>query len=69
MDPETAYAEGAGRFLPYGVPHTYGAATIEGMRRRLVLPPSGGFDGGGRVTGGGDLCLPPPEHSGAMYCD
>ena len=26
-------------------------------------------DGGGGSVGGGDLCIPPPEHSRKVYCD
>ena len=34
-----------------------------------IYPPTGGCDGGGGFTGGGDLRLPPPEHSCTVYCD
>ena len=37
--------------------------------RRMGIPPSGGRDCGGGTAGGGDLCLPPPEHSRKVYCD
>ena len=39
------------------------------MVLRLVLTPYGGRDGGGGVTGGGDLSLLDPEYCGEIYCD
>ena len=30
---------------------------------------AGRSDGGGGITGGGDLFLPPPEHSHTVHCD
>ena len=44
-------------------------ATAEGAGQRLDLTPTGGCDVGGGVARGGDLRLPPPEHSGAIYCE
>ena len=35
----------------------------------MGLSPSGGRDGGGRTAGGGDLSIPPPEHSRTFFCD
>ena len=35
----------------------------------MGLPPYGGCNVGGGVTGGGDLRLSPSEHRGAIYCD
>ena len=35
----------------------------------MVLPPYGVCDDVGRVAGGGDLRLPPPEHSHTVYCN
>ena len=34
-----------------------------------VYPPGGGCDGGGGITGDGDLRLPPPEQSRTVYYD
>ena len=34
-----------------------------------LYPPSGGRDGRGGTEGGGDIRLPPPEHSHTFYCD
>ena len=28
----------------------------------MGVSPSGGINGGGRITGGGDIRIPPPEH-------
>ena len=65
---EAMHKEGVGRIPPHGGPQDDGAAAVEGAERRLGLPPTGGCDGRGRFAGGGDLCLPPPEHSSAIYC-
>ena len=35
----------------------------------MGVSPSGGYDGGEGITGGGDLRLTPPEHSCTVYCD
>ena len=35
----------------------------------MDIPPTGGRDGRGVIAGGGDLLLPPPEHSGTVYCN
>ena len=32
MSPDTAYAEGAGQFPPYGGPQADGTTTVEGAR-------------------------------------
>ena len=42
-------------------------ATAEGMVHILGVPPTVRCDGRGKVAGGGDLCLPPPGHCGAIY--
>ena len=35
----------------------------------MGIYPAGVRNGGGRLSGGGDLHLPPLEHSGTVYCD
>ena len=35
----------------------------------MSLPPAGGRYGGGGIAGGGDLRLPPSEHSRTVYCE
>ena len=35
----------------------------------MGVSPVGGSDGGGVITGGRDVLLPPPEHSRAFHCD
>ena len=47
----------------------HGAATKEGVRWRMGLPPTGGCNGGGGFAGGGDLLILLPEHSSAIYCN
>ena len=39
------------------------------MGRGMGLSPDGGHNGKGEISGGGDLCIPPPEHSCTVYCD
>ena len=42
------------------------------MKRKgwsMVLYTAGGSDGGGIISGGGDLRLFPLEHSWTVYCD
>ena len=68
MVPDSNYEEGVGRIPPQGVPQDDRAATTEGAERRLGLPPDGGCNGGGRLPGGGDLRLLPPEQSSTIYC-
>ena len=58
---DTAHEEGVGRIPPQGGPQADGSETMEGTVRRLGLPPSGGCDGVGGVTGGGYLRLLPPD--------
>ena len=62
------YWEGIGRISPQGGPQADGEETSEREGRHVGIPPAGGrYDGGGTV-GGGDLRLPPPEHSITVYC-
>ena len=69
MGPDTAHEEGFGRIPPQGGLQADVAATKERLVRRMVLPSVVGWDGVGRFVGGGDLCLPLPEHSSAIYCN
>ena len=69
MGPDAAYEEGVGQIPPQGGPEADGTADVEGAGQRLGLPPYGGFDGGDKVAGVGDLRLPSPEHSSAIYCN
>ena len=69
MSTDAAYEEGIGRIPPQGCLQTDGMAVMEGAVRRLGLPPYGGCEGGGGVAGVGDLRLPSPEHSRAIYCN
>ena len=69
MSPDAAYEEGVGQITPQDVPQADRMATTEGLVRRLVLPNSGGCDGGSGVAGYGDLRLRLPEHISAICCD
>ena len=57
MIPDAAIEEGVGRIPPQGGLQADGTEAMEGAVRRLSLPPYGGFDGGARVAGVGDLRL------------
>ena len=35
----------------------------------MGLYPARRSDGGGRIAGGLEICLPPPEHSSTVYCN
>ena len=43
-------------------------ATLDREGRRVYIPPSGRHNDRVGPTGGGDLCLLPPEHSRIVYC-
>ena len=60
MGPEAAHEEGVGKIPPQGGLQADGVATVEGVGRRLGLPPSGRYNNRGGLTIGGELCLPPP---------
>ena len=63
MDGKSPHNEDVGRIPPQGGPQTDGEEILEREGRRVGIPLSGRSDGGGRTEGGGDLRLPPPEHS------
>ena len=69
IGPDAVHEEGVGQIPPQGGPQADGAANEEEVGRGIGLPPTGGCNGGGRFTGGGDLRLPPTEHSHTIYCD
>ena len=48
---------------------TGGGATLERKGRRMVISPAVVSDDGGGIEEGGDLYIPPPEHSQTFYCD
>ena len=65
---DTPHWEGFGRITPQGGLQAHGEATPEMMGRSMGIYPAGRRDGRGRITGGGDLRLPPSEHSHIFYC-
>ena len=69
MVPDAAYEKGVGRIPPQGGLKDNGTAAMEESERRLDLPPYRGCDVGGGVAGVGDLRIPSPEHSSAIYCN
>ena len=64
---DTVYWEGFGNITPQGGPKADEKATFERTGWSKGLPPSGEGNGGDRTAGGGDLCIPPPEHSRKVY--
>ena len=52
---------------PQSGPHADRKATSEKTGRSMGLSPAGGCDGGGVISGCGDLHLPPPEHIRTVY--
>ena len=67
MGDDTPHWEGLGRIPLKGGPQTDREETLARKGWRMGLPPSGGCDFGGGIAGGGDLHLPPPEHSHTVY--
>ena len=69
MGPEAVNGEGVGQIPPQGGRQADREATAERMGRRVGLTTTEGCNGIGRLTGGGDLRLLPPEKSHTVYCD
>ena len=67
MVTDAAHEEGVWWIPPHGGRQADGAETAEGMGWRLGLPPSRGCNGVDRLSGGGELHIPPPEHSRTLY--
>ena len=57
---DTAHWEGFGNIPPQGGPQDDVEATLESTGRSMGISPTIGRDGGGGISGGGDLHLPPP---------
>ena len=60
MGTDAAHEEVFGQIPQQGGPQADREATTESPGRRVGLPPAGGFNGGGRIAGGGELRLSPP---------
>ena len=69
MGDDTAHWEDSGRIPPQVGPKADGTTTFERDGRWVVVSPSGVSDGGGGVTGGVDLRLPPPEQIRKFHCN
>ena len=68
MGDDTAHWEVFDRIQLQGGPQADGKTTSERTGWWMGVSPAGGCDGGGGVTGGGDLRLPPLEHSHTVHC-
>ena len=64
---ETLHWEGFGRITPLGGPQADGETTFDRTGRWMGVSKSGGSYDGDGITGGGELHLPPPEHSCAVH--
>ena len=53
---------------PQGGLQADGETTLERTGHYIGVSLAGGRDGRGGITEGGDLCLPPIEHSRTVYC-
>ena len=65
----TVHWDSFGRIPPRGGPQTDREGNLKRTVRRMVISPNGGRDGRGVTAGGGDLSVPPPEHSHTVYCN
>ena len=65
----TAHWEYLGQIPPQGGTYTDGESTTEGAVWYVRLTPNVWGEGGGAPTWGGDLRLPPPEHSLSVHQD
>ena len=68
MGPDASHEEGFGRIQQQGDLQADGEAIAGIPGWRVVLPPSGGCDGGGGLVVAGDLRILPPEHGHTVYC-
>ena len=66
---DTAHWGASGRIPPQGGLQDYGTESSDREGWWVIIYPAGGSDGGFRVTGGGDLRLPPLENSHTVHCD
>ena len=67
MGNANAHKEGSGRIPPQGGLQADGEITSKRMGMCMSVSPAVGRDGGGGLTGGGDLRLLPPEHSCTVH--
>ena len=64
---DTAHWKGIGNIQPQGGLKSDRGLTLESMERCMGLSSDVGRYGRGSITGIGDLCLLPPEHSRTVY--
>ena len=66
---ETTHWECFGRIPSQGGPQADGTTTLERARRWIFVSSAGVIDGGDGITGGGDIHIPPYEHSSTVHCN
>ena len=66
---DTPHWEGFGPIPPQGGLQDDEEATSESTGQSMGIFPAGGRDDEYMIAGGGDIRLPPPEHSCTVYCD
>ena len=64
---DTVHWDASGRITPQGGPQASGTTILDKEGRWEGVSPAGGRDGGGRITGGGELNIPTPEHSFTVH--
>ena len=69
MGDYTTHWEVFGQIPPQGGLKADRKTTLDRMGLWMDVSPTGGCDGGIRITGGGDLRLPYPEHIHTVNCD
>ena len=69
MDYNTTHWEGFGWITTQGGPQADRKTKLERMGRWMGVSHAVGQYGGGGITGGGDLRIPPPEHRHTVHCN
>ena len=69
MGDDPTHWEGVGKIPPQGGSKPDGESNLSREGQRVDISPAGGRDGGSGTAVGGEILLPPPEHSHTVYCN